>query len=376
MFKNAFNLIEVFGFKIRVDPSWFLIAALMVWSLTITYFPETLPEQSRLDYFALSIAATIGAFVSLLIHELSHSLVARTYNINVTNITLFIFGGVAELEKEVTTPAAEFWIAIVGPVSSFILAGLFYTLGHINISLNASDPLIELLKYLTFINLVIAVFNLVPAFPLDGGRILRSLLWKRSGNYIGATYVASLAGQVFSVFLIITGMLAIFTGFGSGGLWQVLIGFFIFMASRSSYAQVLMREALKEKTISNLMSQVIHTADVADTIDALVEDVILRYGVSFVPVTEGDMLLGYIDKNVIHKIDTDNWATSKVGDVYITSTPQNTVSSATSLPELIDIMSKENQRKMLVSDNGILLGVITLADMMDYVSLRNKLVMH
>ena len=126
MFKNAFNLIEVFGFKIRVDPSWFLIAALMVWSLTTAYFPTILPEQSNLDLVAISIIATIGAFVSLLIHELSHSLVARIYNIKVTNITLFIFGGVAELEEDVTTPAAEFWVSIAGPVSSFSLAVLFY----------------------------------------------------------------------------------------------------------------------------------------------------------------------------------------------------------------------------------------------------------
>tara|TARA_R110002096_G_scaffold119038_13_gene257864 strand:+ start:15832 stop:16962 length:1131 start_codon:yes stop_codon:yes gene_type:complete len=373
MFKNAFNLIEVFGFKIRVDPSWFLIAALMVWSLTTAYFPTILPEQSNLDLVAISIIATIGAFVSLLIHELSHSLVARIYNIKVTNITLFIFGGVAELEEDVTTPAAEFWVSIAGPVSSFSLAVLFYTIGHINAALNASAPLIELLSYLTLINVIIAVFNLVPGFPLDGGRILRSVLWKLSGNYVGATYVASLGGQVFAVFLMLTGMLAVFTSAGAGGLWQVLIGFFIFMASRSSYAQVLMREALKEKTISNLMTQVIHKADVSDTIDDLVNNIMLKYGISFVPVTDGDMLLGYIDKDVIHKIDAANRNTTTVGDVFVASAPQNTVAIDLSLPALLNIMSKENQRKMLVSENGMLLGVITLADLMGYVSLRSNL---
>ncbi len=319
MFKNALNLIEVLGFRIRIDPSWFLIAALIVWSLTTAYFPEVLPDQSGIVYLGMSIAAMLGLFISLLIHELSHSLMARVYGIEVKNITLFIFGGVAELEEETKTPSSELWISIVGPISSFALAVLFYLCHKFSISLNASAPLQELLGYLTLVNLMIAGFNLVPAFPLDGGRVLRALLWRSSGSFIRATHVASIAGQVFAIFLITTGALAVFTGMGFGGLWQILIGFFIYMASRSSYQQVLLSEGLKGKSIDALMSKVVFTADIQDTIKKVVDETMLRQAVSFIPVTKGNHLLGYIDSNVIMKIDAKNRATTKVGDVYISS---------------------------------------------------------
>jgi Zn-dependent protease/predicted transcriptional regulator len=373
MFKNALNLIEVFGFRIRIDPSWFLIAALIVWSLTTVYFPEILPGKSNFDYLALSIIAMLGLFISLLIHELSHSLVARIYGIKVKNITLFVFGGVAELEEEIKIPSSEFWIAIAGPISSFALAGMFYLFGQFIISLNASEALQELLSYLSLLNLIVAIFNLVPAFPLDGGRVLRAILWHSSGNFIGATRVASIVGQVFAIFLITTGALAVFTNAGFAGFWQILIGFFIFTASRASYAQVLMSEGLKGKTIENLMSKVVFTADISDTIEELVDSTMLRHGVNFVPVTEGNHLLGYVDKKVVEKIDKDNWGTSKVGDVYVPCDKNNTVTPNLDLSDLIDMMYKTNLRKILVGDDGVLLGVITLSDLLEYLALRNSL---
>lgn len=373
MFKSAFNLIELFGFRIRIDPSWFLLAALIIWALTTAYFPENLPNHSNIDYLALSIVAMLGMFISLLIHELSHSLVARLYGIEVKNITLFVFGGLAELEEETETPKSEFWIAIVGPLSSLVLAGLFYLCRQLSIEMQSSAALQELLSYLFLINMVLAVFNIIPAFPLDGGRVLRAVLWQRSGNFVSATRVASAAGQVFAVFLITTGALAVFTNAGFSGLWQILIGFFIFTASRTSYTQVLLSEGLKEKSIENLMSKVILTADVTDTVEMLINNTILRHGVSFVPVTEGNHLLGYIDNNVVQKIDKDNWATSRVGDVYVPSNENNTVAANLELADLIEKMSKTNQRKMLVADQGVLLGVITLSDLIEYVALRNSL---
>jgi len=373
MFKNALNLIEVLGFRIRIDPSWFFIAALIVWTLTTAYFPDVLPDQSGIVYLGMSIAAMLGLFISLLIHELSHSLMARVYGIEVKNITLFIFGGVAELEEETKTPSSELWISIVGPISSFALAGLFFLCHKFSISVNASAALQELLSYLTLVNLIVAAFNLVPAFPLDGGRVLRAILWRSSGNFIGATHVASIAGQVFAIFLITTGALAVFTGIGFGGLWQILIGFFIYMASKSSYNQVLLTEGLKGKSINALMSKVVFTADVQDTIKKVVDETMLRHAVSFIPVTKGNHLLGYIDNIVIMKIDMESRATTKVGDVYISSNAQNTVSPDFDLNDLITKMSQTGQRKMLVADKGVLLGVITLADLMEYIALRSSL---
>ncbi|MCY6379664.1 site-2 protease family protein [Hoeflea prorocentri] len=373
MFKNSVKLFELFGFQIRVDSSWLLIAALIVWSLTVAYFPQQLPGKSQYDYIALSVLAAIGLFSSLILHELAHSLVARHFGLKVGGITLFVFGGVAELEQEPSSPKSEFWIAVAGPVASFALSALFYLTIVALDGNGASKPLHVVFVYLGFVNLVLAIFNLVPAFPLDGGRILRAALWHLKGDVFEATRIASGFGTVFGIFLIVSGVLSLFTASSVAGLWQILIGFFIVSGSRSSYQQLIIKAALKEQTISALMTHSPIAADVDNTLDVTVNDIMLAQNVSFVPVLEGNHLLGYVDASLVREIERDNWPTTRLGDIMVAGGPDNTVSVDMPVDELFEKMVRTNRRKMLVGHAGRLDGVISLSDLLAYLAVLQGL---
>lgn len=373
MFKNAASLFEIFGFKIKVDPSWLLIAALIVWSLSTSYFPDVLPGYTRYDYIALSVVAMLGLFASLILHELSHSLVARQFGLKVGGITLFVFGGVAELEHEPRNPESEFWIAIAGPAMSFTLSAIAYAGSIVFNGSDVSKPLTEVLAYLALINLILAVFNLVPAFPLDGGRVLRAALWHFKKDLLSATRIASGFGAAFAYFLIFAGVLSIFTTQSIGGLWQILIGFFVLTASKSSYQQLLIKTELKDQTVRALMTASAWTVEADSTIFDLVNDIMLKHNVSFVPVVEGTHLLGYVDLATVHKMDRENWDTTRVADIFVAVDDQNTATPDTPTETIFERMSRTGQRKLLVSEKGELLGVISLSDLLSYLAIRQGL---
>lgn len=373
MFKNAVDLFDIFGFKVKADPSWLLIAALIVWSLSTSYFPVTLEGYSQGTYISMSIIAMLGLFASLIFHELSHSLVARRFDLKVGGITLFLFGGVAELEQEPRDPKSEFWIAIAGPLSSYFLAAVAFIFVAIMGSDRAQTPLYAVMSYLGLINIVLATFNLFPAFPLDGGRVFRAALWHFKGDLMSATRIASQAGSFFGIALIILGVMSIFTDAGIGGLWQILIGFFILSASRGSYEQLLLKTALKDQTVRTAMSAAPKTADVNETVEDVVNKIMLKHNIRFVPVLDGDRLLGFIDLPRIQQIDRQDWPSTRLEDVYIASDDSNTVPPDLPTEELFQKMSAGGQRKFLIAEKGHLLGVIALADLMTYLALRQGL---
>jgi Zn-dependent protease len=373
MFKNAIDLFDIFGFKIRADPSWLLIAALIVWSLSTSYFPVTLEGYSQGTYISMSIIAMLGLFASLIFHELSHSLVARRFDLKVGGITLFLFGGVAELEQEPRDPKSEFWIAIAGPLSSYFLAVVAYTFVAMLGQDQASTPLYAVLSYLGLINIILATFNLFPAFPLDGGRVFRAALWHFKGDLMSATRIASQAGTFFGIALIILGVMSIFTDAGIGGLWQILIGFFIMSASRGSYEQLVLKTALKDQTVRTAMSAAPKTADVHETVEDVVNNIMLKHNIRFVPVLDGDRLLGFVDLPRIQQIEQQNWPSTRLADVYIACDDSNTVPPDMPTEDVFRKMSAEGQRKFLIAEKGHLLGVIALADLMTYLALRQGL---
>ena len=373
MFKNAIDLFDIFGFKIRADPSWLLIAALIVWSLSTSYFPVTLEGYSQGTYVSMSIIAMLGLFASLIFHELSHSLVARRFDLKVGGITLFLFGGVAELEQEPRDPKSEFWIAIAGPLSSYFLAAVAFIFVAIMGSDRAQTPLYAVMSYLGLINIVLATFNLFPAFPLDGGRVFRAALWHFKGDLMSATRIASQAGSFFGIALIILGVMSIFTDAGIGGLWQILIGFFILSASRGSYEQLLLKTALKDQTVRTAMSAAPKTADIQETVEDVVNKIMLKHNIRFVPVLDGDRLLGFIDLPRIQQINRQDWPSTLLEDVYIASDDSNTVPPDLPTEDLFQKMSAGGQRKFLIAEKGHLLGVIALADLMTYLALRQGL---
>ncbi|MFD0914821.1 site-2 protease family protein [Pseudahrensia aquimaris] len=373
MFKNAVSLFQFSGFNIRIDPSWLLIAALIIWSLSSWYFPIQIPGQTLFTYVVLSVVAMLGLYASLLLHELSHSFMARKFGLNVHNITLFIFGGVAELESEPKSPKAEFWIAIVGPFTSLMLAAAFSLPNLVFGQSDSATPFLVITNYLVLINFVIAVFNMLPAFPLDGGRVFRALLWHIKKDLLSATKLASAVGNAFGFLLIVAGVLSIFSTSSLGGLWQILIGFFIVQASRSSYEQLQVEATLKGLTAGSLMSRDVVTAQISDTIRTLVDDVILHKNITFVPVLEGEELIGYVTAGLVQKIDQEHWDATRLSDIYVAADALNTIPPDTAAPQLLKDMVKNNQRKYLVADGDSLLGVISLTDLMAYLAVRKTL---
>lgn len=241
-----FRLGSTFGFEIRIDYSWFFLFALILWSFSSNVFPFALPGLSQPTYVLMGTMAALLFFTSLLIHELSHALVARSKGIHVEGITLFIFGGVARTSREATTPGDEFQIAGVGPLTSFLLAVLFWAVMHYGSSLGASPPVVAVAAYLAVLNLVLAIFNLLPGFPLDGGRLLRAVLWRASGDLTKATRWATLAGQGVAWVLIALGVLQVVTGDVIGGMWLMLIAWFLRNAAVASWRQHVLAERIEE----------------------------------------------------------------------------------------------------------------------------------
>ncbi len=375
MFRNAVEVFRIWGFKIRIDGSWLLIAALIVWSLSASYFPSEVPGRTSTEYLVLGTAAMLLFFATLIAHELAHSLVARTFNIKVGNITLFMFGGVAELESEPVSPKSEFWIAIAGPAMSLALSAGFILASSLLRGIEASPMLIALTDYLGFINLVIAIFNLVPAFPLDGGRVLRAALWKLKGNLIGATRISSAFGTAFGFLLIVIGALSLMSVNVAAGLWQILIGFFVVMASRASLQQLLMNEMLKGETLASAMTVDPVTADINESIFSIVHDKILRHHHTFIPVLEDKELLGHVDVELISGLDHDNWTQIRAGDVFVPMDETRMVPLDEPLENVLRRMLGKNQRKLMVTSGGALVGIVTLADLMRYMELREQLVL-
>jgi Zn-dependent protease/CBS domain-containing protein len=373
MFKNALNFTYILGFKIRIDPSWLLIAALIVWSLANGYFPDELPGLSQLEYIALGTFSMFGLFASLILHELSHSLMARRYDLAISGITLFVFGGVAELEEEPKTPSSEFWVAIAGPIMSFCLAGSFYVLAALLSYLDISPTLIAVVDYLALINLILAIFNLVPAYPLDGGRIFRAALWAYKKDLLQATAIASVIGVGFGLFLVITGIFSVFSQNLIGGLWFILIGFFVISASRGSYQNLVTASLMKGINVNTLMSKNVYTAQITSSVQDVVDNIIIAKNVTFVPVLEGNHILGFVTLSMLQEIDVENRNLTLIGDIYAPKNVQNTVSSDELLEDVFKKMSSNGIRKLIVERDGQLAGVLTLSDMLTFLAIRGGL---
>ena len=242
----SFRLGTTFGFEIRIDSSWFILFALILWSFSSNVFPGAMPGLSESAYLLMGTMAAILFFASLLIHELGHAVVARAKGIQVKGITLFIFGGVALTSREASSPGDEFQIAGAGPVMSFLLAGLFWAIGYAGIGWGLHDAVIVVARYLAGLNLVLAIFNLLPGFPLDGGRLLRAGLWKATGSLTRATRYATLAGQGLAWLLIAMGVWSVVNGDLVGGVWLVLIAWFLRSAAIASWKQQLLLDRMEE----------------------------------------------------------------------------------------------------------------------------------
>jgi Zn-dependent protease/CBS domain-containing protein len=368
MFTSAIRLFNVGGFEIKLDPSWFLIAGLITWTLATQYFPVTIPDLSDTTYVALAVVAMLGFFTSLLLHELAHSVVARSYGVRIKGITLFLFGGVAELESEVPSAKVEFRVAVAGPAMSIVLGVFFWLLAGVSQAVMSSPALPSVLTYLATVNIVIAVFNMLPAFPMDGGRVLRAYLWARRGDLLSATRTAATSGKILAYGLIALGAYTVFLGAAPSGLWYILIGFFVLSAARSAFQNQLMQSAFAGKTVSSVMIKdpVVVSPDL--TLAEFVNQVMLKYRVSFVPVVADGVLIGQIDKDVLSAIDRDHWTNTRVGDVFAGLDVAVTIPPEMPIQTLLELIATTGTRKFLVVDDHKLKGVITLANLIGYLN--------
>jgi len=373
MFGKRLKLFKLLGFEVRLDLSWIFIAILVVWSLSEGYFPYFYQDLSTQTYWLMGLVGALGLFISIIVHEFAHSLVARQYGMSMKGITLFIFGGVAEMGDEATSPKGEFLMAIAGPITSIVLAALFYWGAILGRASLWSTPIFGVLQYLGFINAILAGFNLLPAFPLDGGRVLRSILWAAKDNLKWATRISSNIGVGFGLLLAFLGILQIVRGNFVGGMWWVLIGMFLQGAARMSYQQILTRQVLEGEPISRFMRRDPQTVPSSLSVKDLVENYIYSHHYKMFPVMDDGKLLGYVTTKQVQEIPRDEWDRHTVREIYLPASPENTISPDADAAQALSQMKNIGASRLLVTEGDRLRGIISLKDLMEFLSLKGEL---
>jgi len=374
MFVKRITLFKMFGFSVRIDASWLIIVVLVTWSLAEGLFPVMYENLPTMTYWWLGIAGALGLFAAIIFHELSHSLVARRYGLHMKGITLFLFGGVAEMGDEPPSAKAEFMMAIAGPISSMLLALGFYGIYVVAIRAGWSVSIIGVVGYLAIINAILVAFNLIPGFPLDGGRMLRSALWYWKNNLRWATRIASQIGEGFGMVLILLGILkVILAGNFIGGMWLCLIGMFLRGAARQSYQQVLMRYALEGEMVRRFMNTNPVTVSPAISVQQLVEDYIYKYHHKMFPVVDGGRLIGCISIQQVKEIPRDRWRQRTVGELITACSSENTIRPDDDAMKVLSMMNRTRASRLMVVDGGQLIGIIALKDMLKFFSLKVEL---
>ena len=370
MFGRTLTLFEIFGFKININLSWAFIAVLIAWSLALSFFPRLYEGLPTTTYWWMGIAGVIGLFFSIVLHELAHSLVARAYGTPMKGITLFLFGGIAEMEHEPPTPKAEFLMAIAGPLMSVMLGGLFYGLAVLVRELGGGAPLHGVLRYLAMLNGLLVAFNMVPAFPLDGGRALRAGLWAWRKDLSWATRIASRIGSAFGAALMILGILAMLRGGLITGLWWLLIGMFIRAAAQGAYYQLQLRRALEGEPVSRFMTRDPIVVSPEMNLSELVEDYVYRHYHDLYPVISNGELLGCIGVREIKQVPRERWANVTVGDVMTPCSEANVISHDADAMQALAKMRTTGSSRLMVTDGDRLIGIIALKDLLGLLSLR------
>jgi Zn-dependent protease len=373
VFGRRLRIARVFGIDVQIDASWLLIALLISWSLATGQFATELPELSSTTRWLMGAGGALFLLVSVLLHELGHALTAMRFDVKTRGITLFLFGGVAELESEPPTPVAEFWIAIAGPLTSVVLAGIFYGASSALGGTAGAEPVAAVIAWAGWLNAMLASFNLVPAFPLDGGRVLRSILWGVKKNLAWATRVTSRLGTAFGIALIAFGVLNVISGNFLGGMWLFLIGMFLKNAAESSYQAMVTRLALEGEPVSRFMAT--HPISVASgiTVERFVEDWVYRTHHRLFPVVDDGALLGAIHAKQVITVPRERWPALPIAQLVEPVNADNALPSSTPALDALVHMQRTGRGRLLVVDDGELRGVLTLKDLMSFLTLKIEL---
>lgn len=373
MLGTRIPLFKLFGFQVNIDLSWFFVLVLVTWTLATNYFPPRYEALSQSTYWTMGLIGALSLFLCIVLHELAHSLVARRFGIEMKGITLFLFGGVAEMTEEPKSPKAEFLVAIAGPIASLILAGIAAGVYQAGAAQLWPDPIRGVAGYLVFVNVAVVCFNLVPAFPLDGGRVLRSLIWGFGHDIKRATRITSEIGRGFGIALIALGVLALLSNQFVAGIWWILIGMFLRGAANMSYQQLLTRRAFEGEAVERFMTRDPITVPHEISMASLVNDFVYRYHHKFYPVTDDGRLVGCVGVDDVKKVPQDEWSNTPVRSAMQTCSESNTIRSDADAMQALAAMNRERKSRMLVVDDGQLVGIITLKDLLDFLSLKVEL---
>jgi len=342
--KSSLRLGKIFGIPIGVNYTWFIVFVLVTLSLATSYFPARYADWGLVGYLVTGLLASLLFFASVLLHELAHSVVARAWGIQVKSITLFIFGGVANIGREPDRPLAEFLVAIAGPLASLLL-----------------------------INLWLALFNMIPGYPLDGGRVFRSAIWAKTGDMNKATRWAAQTGRGIAMLMIIGGGLMILTGNWSNGLWLAFIGWFLDNAASQGLQSAWMREALHGYTAADFATSTCQTVDSNMPLDWLVRDYVLPGGRDCFVVTEGERPQGVVTLAQIRAVPQQRWAWTPVRQIMTPLSSLNPVRADEAAYSVLERMVSEGQRLLPVMDNGRLMGLVQQENLLRFAQMRTSL---
>jgi Zn-dependent protease/CBS domain-containing protein len=363
MNRHTISLGRILGIPIGLDYSWFLIFVLLTWTMAVGYYPAEFKNWPMAQYWVMGAVTAIMLFVSVLLHELGHSVVAIHYKIPVRSITLFIFGGVSLIGAEPPTAAAGFWIAIAGPVVSFALAVLF-SLTHVVFADIA--PLLALFKYLVYINIALGLFNLIPGCPLDGGGVFRAIVWRITHNMRRATFIAANMGRFIAYIFIFLGVWQIFAGNFVNGLWIAFIGWFLESAARGQVQQLALQDMLAGHKVSQAMNRQYSSLPADTTLQKLVDDHILGRGIRSFVVKRGDDVIGFLTLHHIKEIPRSEWPAMTIGQAMIPIEQTKRVRPDEELWTALEEMDRDgvNQLPVIVDDK--IQGMLSREDIIGY----------
>jgi Zn-dependent protease/CBS domain-containing protein len=367
MIRSNLHLFRLFGIPVEVNVSWLLVLALMTWSFATGWYADDLPDGSRPELWILGFLTSILLFVSILLHEFSHSVVASRNGLPIRKITLFLFGGVAQMERVVDNPDLELKMAAAGPAMSVALAAFFLGLSRL---VAGNEHVFLLAKSLSQLNLYVLVFNMVPGFPLDGGRILRAIIWKKTGNVQKATHIASRVGSGFAVVLMANGAYLFYLRLFIPGLWSIFIGYFLWQTAQSGYLLVTLRQSLGIVKVSDVMRSPVMTVDAALNLRHLVDEYFLRYHYGSFPVIENGTLVGMVSLKDVKHVEMEEWKRATVADIADREITRDALRPEYPAETLLHLIMKKGYSRLPVIDGeGKVVGIVSRRDLMETIKM-------
>ncbi len=358
------------GIPLTLDPSWFLIFILITWTMATSYYPSEFKDWGAATYWIMGAATAILLFFSVILHELGHAEVARRFNIPVNRITLFIFGGVAEIKSEPPTASSEFWIAIAGPIVSFLLAGVFSLFQGL---FSGFSPLMDLAKYLAYINGSLALFNVIPGFPLDGGRVLRAGIWAASHNYRKATRIAALVGRSIAYIAIILGVYEVLLGNFGNGLWVIFIGWFLESAASAQLHRQSIQDVLTGHRVYEVMRHDFMSIQTSTTLQQVIEDHIFNTGRRAFMVNQAENPVGLVTLGGITAVQRNDWPSKRVEEVMIPIDQVKRVAPEAELWGALEEMDRDGVNQLPVMVENRCLGMLSREDVIGFLRHRKAL---